>query len=242
VAPRMDGPAFGDDAVLTASLPAALAPQPDRPVFTDDTGLRAAVLQWGSRGGCLLGALLCTALVLTVQAHVSLPSLEKVFLGSSEGLRPARAGVSHTLGADAAPRTKLRGESDQIGVDGQRVQLAKPTFESATTATRQVGETPITGQRAQRATGTSATAGSDTQPVAGTATPSASPLTTGAEHRSTKADAIRGSGASKAKGSAAAKTNEPSAASKSRNPHAAPKIRNPRAATPGFGQQAYSTH
>jgi hypothetical protein len=235
VAPRMDGPAFGDEvATITAPQPDAVTPQLDRPAFTDDTGRRAGVLQWGGRGFCLMGAVLCAALAVTLQAHVLLPSLEKAFLGSSEGLTRAGGGVSHTLGADAAPRTKLRGESSRTGVAGQRIQLAKPTLESAATATRQVGETPITDQRAQRATGTSATAVSDTQPVARTATPSALPPTTDAEDRSTRAGDVRGSGAAgKAKASAVAKAYKPSAAAKARNPHAAPKIWNPRSAIPG---------
>jgi hypothetical protein len=242
VAPRMDGPAFGDDAaIITASLPAALAPQPDRPVFTDDTGIRAAVLQWGSRGGCLLGAFLCTALVLTLQTHVSVPSLGKAFLGSSEGLRPS-AGISDTPISGVPPRTELRGESGQIGVVGQRGQLPEPTLDSAATEVREVAETPITEQRAGRAIETSTTAGSDTQPVAGAPTLSASPPTRGAEQRSTRAGAARGSGASKAKVSAAMKAHKQSAAAKTRNPHATPKIRNPRAATPGSGRQAHSTH
>jgi hypothetical protein len=242
VAPRMDGPAFGDDvAILTASLPAALDPQPDRPVFTDETGLRAALVQWGGRGGCLLGALLCTALLLTLQTHVSLPSLQGALLSSSEGLRPTRGGVSHTLGEDAAPRTELRGQSGQIRVAGQPGQLAEPTLDSAATGARAVAETPITAQRVQRVAVTSASDGSGaTQPVAGT--PSASPPTSGAEHGSTRAAAVRGSGASKDSGSAATETHEPSAASKLRNPHATPKTRNPPAANPGSGRDAHSTH
>jgi hypothetical protein len=232
VAPRMDGPAFGDDvATFTASLPAALAPQPDRPVFTDDTGRRAEVLQWGGRGFCLMCAVLCAALAVTLQTRVFLPSLEKAFLGSGEGHKPA-AGISDTPTSGVAPRTELRGESGQIGVAGQRVQLSEPTLDSAATEAREVAETPITEQRARRATGSSTTAGSDTQPVPGAPTPSASPPTTGAGHQSTKADTVRGSGASKDKASAAAKT---------RNPHAAPKIRNPRAATAGSGRDTHST-
>jgi hypothetical protein len=241
VAPRMDGPAFGDDvAILTASVPAALAPQLDRPVFTDDTGRRAELLQWGGRGFCLMGAVLCAALAVTLQTHVFLPSLEKAFLGSSEGRTPA-AGISDTPISGVAPRTELRGESGQIGAAGQRVQLSEPTLDSAATEAREFAETPITKQRARRATGSSTTAGSDTQPVAGAPTPSASP-TTGAGHRSTKADTVRGSGASKDKASAAAKAHKPSVAAKARNPRAAPKFRNPRAATPGSGRQAHSTH
>jgi hypothetical protein len=236
VAPRMDGPAFGDDvATLTSSLPAALAPQPDRPVFTDETGRRAEVLKWGGRGFCLMGAVLCAALAVTLQTHVFLPSLEKAFRGSSEVLTPA-AGISDTQISGVAPRTELRGESGQTGVAGQRVQLSEPTLDSAATEARQLAETPITEQRAERAAGTSATGGSDTQPVAGTPTPSSSAPTTGAGHRSTKAGAVRGN-----KASAAAKAHKPSAAAKTRNPHAAPKIRNPRAATPGSGRQAHST-
>jgi hypothetical protein len=244
VAPRMDGPEFGDDvATLTAFPPVALAPapQPDQPVFTDETGRRAEVLQWGGRGFCLMGAVLCAALAVTLQTHVFLPSLEKAFLGSSEGLRPA-AGIADTPISGVAPRTELRGESGRTGVAGQRVQLSELTPESATTATRQVGETPITDQRAQRATGTSATAGSDTQPVAGTSTANASAPTTGPGHGFTRAGAVHESGASKAKASAAAKTHEPSAVSKIGNPHAAPKIRNPRATTPASGRQAHPTH
>jgi hypothetical protein len=242
VAPRMDGPAFDDVATLTPSLPTALAPQPDTPVFTDETGRRAEVLQWGGRGFCLMAAVLCAALALTLQTHVFLPSLEKVFLGSSDRLGPARGGISHTLGADAALRADLRSEFDRLGVAGQRVQLSETTLDSAATEARQVAETPISEQRAQRAAETSARAGSDTQPVAGTPTLSASPPTTGADHRSTRAGAVRGLGAVKAKGAAAAKTHKQSAAAKTRNPHATPKIRNPRAATPGSGRQAQSTH
>lgn len=241
MAPRMDGPAFGDDAaIITASLPAALAPQPDRPVFTDDTGLRAAVLQWGSRGGCLLGALLCTALVLTLQTHVSIPSLEKAFLGSSEGLRPS-AGRSDVPISLVAPRTELRGESGQIGVVGQRGQLPEPTLDSAATEVREVADTPITEQRARRAIETSTTADSDTQSVAGTPTQGGSPPVTVTEHPPTKAGAVPGSGGSKTKASAGGKAYRPPAASKIRNPHAAPKIRNPRAATPGSGRQTHSS-
>jgi hypothetical protein len=243
VAPRMDGPEFGDDvATLRASPPVALAPapQPDRPVFTDETGRRAEVLQWGGRGFCLVGAVLCAALAVTLQTHVFLPSLEKAFLVSSEGLTPA-AGIADTQISGVEPRTELRCESDQIGVAGQRVQLSEPTVDSAATEARQVAETPITEQRARRAAGTSTTAGSNTQPVAGTPTPSASPPTTGPGHGSTRAGAVHGWGASKAKASDAVKAHKSSAAVKTRNPHAAPKIRNPRAATPGSGRQAHST-
>ena len=197
VPPRMDGLAFGDDvATLTTSLPTALASQLDRPVFTDDTGRRAEVLQWGGRGFCLMGAVLCAALAVTLQTHILLPSLEKAFLGSSEGLIPA-AVISETSVSGVAPRTEVRGESDQVGVAGQRLQLSEPTLDSADTATRQVAETPVIEQRAGRATGTSATVGSDTKPVAGAPTPSAS--TTRAAHRSTRAGAVQGSEASKAK-------------------------------------------
>jgi hypothetical protein len=228
VAPRMDGPECGDDvATLTASLPVALAPQPDLPVFTDETGRRAEVLQWGGRGFCLIGAVLCVALAVTLQTHVFLPSLEKALLGSSEGLTPA-VGISDTPVSGIAPGTELRGESGQIGVAGQRVQLSEPTLDSAAKEARQLAETPITEQRAERAAGTSARGGSDTQPVAGTPTPSASAPTTGAGHRSAKAGAVRG--------------NKASAAAKARNPRAAPKVRNPRAANPGSGRQTYSTH
>ena len=241
MAPRMDGPEFGDGAAtLTASLPVALAPEPDRPVFTDETGRRAEVLQWGGRGFCLMAALLCTALAVTLQTHVFLPSLEKAFRGSSEGLTPA-AGISDIQISGVSPRTELRDESGQIGVAGQRVQLSESTLDSAAKEARQLAETPITEQRAERAAGTAA-AGSDTQPVAGTPTPSSSAPTTGAGHRSTKAGAVRGSGTSKAKASAAAKAHKSSAAAKARNPRAAPKVRNPRAATPGSGRQTYSTH
>jgi hypothetical protein len=243
VAPRMDGPAFGDHvAAPTASLPVALAlaPQPDRPVFTDDTGRRAEVLQWGGRWFCLMGAVLCVALAVTLQTHVFLPSLERAFLGSREGLTPAASGVSHTLGAGVAPRTELRGESDRIGVAGQRVQLAEPTLDSATAETRQVGETPVTEQYARRAAGTSTTASSDTQPVAGTPTPSTLPPATFTGHHSTKAGAVRGSRASKANASAA-KAHMPWAAAKTRTPRAAPKIRIPQAAIPGSGRQVRST-
>ena len=242
MAPRMDGPAFGDDvATLTTSLPTALAPQLDRPVFTDDTGRRAEVLQWGGRGFCLMGAVLCAALAVTLQTHILLPSLEKAFLRSSKELTPAATGVSHTLGAGVAPRTELRGESDRIGVAGQSVQLAEPTLDSAAAAVRQVVETPITEQYARHAAGTSTRAGSDAQPVGGAPTPSASPPTTAAEHRSTRAGAVGGSGTSKAKASAAANAHKQSAAAKTRNPWAAPKIRNPKAAIPGSGRQVRST-
>jgi hypothetical protein len=241
VAPRMDGPAFGDVATLTPSLPAALAPQPDRPVFTDETGRRAEVLKWGGRGFCLMGAVLCAALAVTLQTHVFLPSLEKTFLGSSEGLTPA-AEIADTPISGVAPRTELRGDSSRTGVAGQRVQLSEPTPDSAATEARQDAETPITDQRAQRAAGTSPTAGSDTQPVTGTPTPSASPPTTGAGHRSVRADTVPGSGTSKAKEAAADKAHQPAAATKTRNPHAAPKIRNPRATTPGSERQAHSAH
>jgi hypothetical protein len=232
----MDGPEFGDGAAtLTASLPVALAPEPARPVFTDETGHRAEALQWGGRGFCLMAALLCTALAVTLQTHVFLPSLEKAFLGSSEGLTQA-SGISETQISGVAPRTELRDESGQIGVAGQRVQLSESTLDSAAKEARQLAETPITEQRAERAAGVAA-AGSDTQPVAGTPTPSSSAPTTGAGHRSAKAGAVRGN-----KASAAAKAHKPSAASKSRNPHATPKIRNPRAAIPGSVRQAHSTH
>jgi hypothetical protein len=241
VAPRMDGRAFGDDAILTASLPAALAPQPDRPVFTDESGRRAEVFQWGGRGFCLMGAVLCAALAVTLQTRVFLPSLENAFLGSSERLAPA-AGISETRDSGVGPRTELRGESGQIGVAGQRVQLSEPTLDSAAAEARQIAETPITDQRAQRAAKTSATTGSNTQPVAGTPTPSASQPITGAEHRSTRAGAVQGSGASKAKASSASKAHKLSAAPKTRHPHAAPKVRNPRAATPGSGRRAHTTH
>jgi hypothetical protein len=242
VAPRMDGPAFGDVATLTPFLPTALPLQPATPVFTDETGRRAEVLQWAGRGFCLMGAVLCAALAVTMQTRILLPSLEKALLGSSEGLTPVRTGVSHTLRKDAVPRTDLRGGSDQNRVVGQRVQLAEPTLDSAATEARQVDEIPITEQHAQRATGTSATGGSDSQPVAWSPTPSASPPTTGAGHRSSRAGAVREPGAGKAKGSTVAKSHQPSAATKTRNPHAVPKLRNPRAATPSSGRQAHSPH
>jgi hypothetical protein len=241
VAPGMDGPAFDDVATLMPSLPTALAPQPDTPVFTDETGRRAEVLQWGGRGFCLMAAVLCAALALTLQTHVFLPSLEKVYLGSSDRLRPARGGISHTLGADAALRADLRSEFDRLGVAGQRVQLSEPTLDPAAMKARQVAETPISEQRAQRAAETSAGAGSDTQPVAGIPTPNASPPTTGREYGPTRAGAVRGLGAVKAKGAAAAKTHKQSGATKIRNPHAAPKIRNPGATTHDSGRQAHST-
>jgi hypothetical protein len=166
VAPRMDGPAFGDDvATMTAAQPDALAPQLDRPVFTDGTGRRAGILRWGAAGFCVMGAVLCAALAVTLQTHVLLPSLVKAFLGSSDGIAPA-AGISDTSGAGVAPRTKLRGDSREIVVPGQHVELSEPTFDAAATD-QPVATIPATEQRAQRVARTRA-AGSGPHPIART--------------------------------------------------------------------------
>jgi hypothetical protein len=247
VAPRTDGPAFGDDvATITAHQPDALAPQLDRPVFTDDTGRRAGVLQWGSRGFCLMGAVLCAALAVTLQTRVLLPSLEKAFLASTEGIAAA-AGISDTSSARVAPLTKLRGDPSEIGAAGQRIELSEPTFDTAATD-QPLATVPATEQRAQRVARTRAVRGSESHTLArtravrgseshtltGTPKRDASAPTTAALHRSAKVGAGQGLPASRAKRLAAAKAHKSSAVN-TRSPRAAPKMWKPRSANPGSG-------
>ena len=58
----------------------------NRPVFYDDSGVRVVAMQWTARATCLLGALVCLAVVATLGSHVSLPALDRLnpFAGLSQ--------------------------------------------------------------------------------------------------------------------------------------------------------------
>jgi hypothetical protein len=165
VAPRLDGPALCDDVdTSTASLTDAFVPEVDRPVFSDPTGRRLHVLQWGSRGFCLAAAALCAALAATLQAHVSLPSLENLLGGFGVG-----ATVSPTSAAGLPARSETRTRRSEVRFTGERVSLSEPALDRAgadmrTTSVRLLAEKQ-TGSVARTRPGT----GSDSRPVTASA-------------------------------------------------------------------------
>jgi|SRR5829696_1677753 len=73
----------------------------DKPVFSDDSGIRAAVLKWGVWAICLIAALVCSALVLTLRTHVPLPGVD-LLLPPSRG-QIERGAVAPTEEASSQP-------------------------------------------------------------------------------------------------------------------------------------------
>jgi hypothetical protein len=146
--PQSARPVSGDDlATITAPRRAAPIPQSARPVFSDDSGHRAAVVRWAGRGFCLIGVLLCTALALTLRAHVFVPGLEGGLFGSGAGFRQARNVPSDSSSADAAGRTELGGTD--VGSTGQPVERSDRTpAPVATTDTNLTAATPTGGATA----------------------------------------------------------------------------------------------
>lgn len=170
--PRIDGSVFAD---LVATVP--VYRQLDRPVFTDPSGRRVEVLQWGSRGFCLLAAALCTAVAMTLQTHVTMPGLAAALLGSSREIKAAAE--NPPAATTAVPvQTELGAVPTRTGVAGHSAHRSghapdSAGFPAAGTHPVPVPTTAAGKQRGQQVSGTRA--GATTGAVA-------SPRTTAAAH------------------------------------------------------------
>jgi hypothetical protein len=226
VAPRLDGPALCDDVdTSTASLTDPFVPEADRPVFSDPTGRRLHVLQWGSRGFCLAAAAICAALAVTLQAHVSLPSLETLLGGSGVGAR-----ISPTSAAGLSDRSEARTSRSEVRFTGEPVSLSEPALDKAAFDMRTTSVRLVAEKQTASVAGTRPGTGSDNRPVTATtarkvSVPPTVKRSTGRVLQATPG--TRGRPASTAKSRAGQAGHRSTTGTKSLNPTAAARTHRP---------------
>ncbi len=141
----------------------------NRPVFYDESGVRVMAVQWTARATCLLGGLVCLAVMATLGTHVSLPALDRLnpFAGLSQRTDADRS--ANRLGAsEPLPGQVVNEDTRRIGTE--RTAVA-PMSESL--PERLTGPSV---ERSIRTAGTDRTAGTrpaktDQTPVAAQAGP-----------------------------------------------------------------------